>query len=163
MDGCARRSRKNYIAQMEWAGNSKELVIEQLNRLQNTVTLFIADAASAKTRRIFEDHDEAWVNVNEIRPYGESFVWLSERDGWRHAYLVPRDGSKVTLLTAGRLDVVSLEGISEKQNAIYFTASPENATQRYLYRDAVGTGIADPVRLTKATEPGFHSFHSLEW
>ncbi len=84
--------RNNYIARMEWAGNSNELAIEHLNRAQNTADLLIADVFTGKTRQIFRDQDKAWVDVNEIHPLGQDFVWLSERDGWRHAYLLHRDG-----------------------------------------------------------------------
>lgn len=159
-------SRNNYIARMEWAGNPNELVIEQLNRLQNTADLLIAEVSSGKTRRIFRDQDKAWVDANEIRPFGPYFVWLSERDGWRHAYLVHRDQAEATLLTPGNFDVIGIEGVSETQHAIYFGASPDNATQSYLYRANISAGTASPVRITPQSEPGFHFYRvspSGEW
>ncbi|HZS52905.1 MAG TPA: S9 family peptidase [Bryobacteraceae bacterium] len=150
--------RNNYIARMEWAGNSDELIIEQLNRKQNTAHLFLADAANGKTRQIFEDTDKAWVDVNEIRPVDRSFVWLSERDGWRHAYLIKRDGSEPVLLTPGNYDVISLLKASDQKRQIYFTASPENATQSYLYRASIDKP-GEPTRLTPANEPGYHHYN----
>jgi dipeptidyl-peptidase 4 len=158
--------RNNYIARMEWAGNSKELVIEQLNRLQNTADLLLADAASGKTRRIFRDQDKAWVDVNEILPYGQSFVWLSEQDGWRHVYLVNRDGREAQLLTPGAFDVIGIERVTETQHALYFTASPGNATQAYLYRVEIGGKAGTAVRVTPASQPGHHAYNvapSGEW
>lgn len=151
--------RNNYIARMDWAGNSHELVIEQLNRLQNTATLLLADASNGKTRQIFQDQDKAWLDVNELIPYHESFVWLSERDGWRHAYLVNRDNSAPILLTPGAFDVISLARTSESQHAIYFSASPQNATEEYLYRVEIGTGAPLPVRITPASDAGSHSYN----
>ena len=150
-------SRNYYIARMEWAGNPEELVIEKLNRLQNTANLLIADTKSGETDTFFRDQDKAWVDVNEIRPVGQSFVWLSERDGWRHAYLVPRDKAAPILLTPGEFDVMAIEGISEKQHALYFTASPKNATQSYLYRANIEMP-APPVRLTPENQPGYHFY-----
>ena len=151
--------RNHYIARMDWAGNSNELVIEQLNRLQNTAKLLLAEVSKGTTRQIFQDQDKAWVDVNEIIPYGKSFVWLSERDGWRHAYLVGRDDSAPVLLTPGPFDVISIERVSEHQHALYFSASPENATQEYLYRTEIGTTALSPVRVTPSSEPGFHSYN----
>ncbi len=152
--------RNNYIARVEWAGNSNELVIEQLNRLQNTADLLIADASTGATRIIFRDQDKAWVDVNEILPFGQSFIWLSERDGWRHAYLINRDGSEAQLLTPGSFDVIRIDGLSEARRVLYFTASPENATQAYLYRTVIGDSAASAgsVRITPANEPGYHSY-----
>ena len=45
----------NYIARMEWAGNSDELVLEHLNRLQNTNDVLLADACTGAVQQIFRD------------------------------------------------------------------------------------------------------------
>ncbi len=150
--------RNNYIARMEWAGNSTELAIEQLNRLQNTAQLFLAEAATGVARSIFTDRDKAWVDVNEILPFGKDFLWLSERDGWRHAYLVRRDGGEPKLITPGEFDVIDLLTSSEKEKAVYFIASPENATQRYLYRASLAGAASSPVRVTPAAQTGIHTY-----
>ena len=56
--------REHYIASMEWApgGRSPEVVIQQLNRLQNTVRVMLADPDSGKVRTILTEKDDAWVN-----------------------------------------------------------------------------------------------------
>src|SRR5580698_3351232 len=129
--------RENYIARLEWAGSSSELAIEHLNRPQNTNDVLLADASTGQVRQIFRDQDAAWVDLmNEIHWLhdGQEFLWLSERDGWRHAYLVSRDGKRVQLITPGAYDVVGISGVDEKGSWLYFMASPQNATQRYLYR-----------------------------
>jgi dipeptidyl-peptidase-4 len=159
-------ARENYIVRMEWAGNSNEIAIEHLNRLQNTNDLLIADASSGAVRQIFRDQDPAWVDVmDEIKPLngGKDFLWLSERDGWRHAYLVSSNGAQVTLVTPGNYDVISLEGFGHDKegtdNALYFDASPENTTQRYLYKANLNRSrIVAAERLSPANEPGTHHY-----
>ena len=152
--------RDNYIARMDWAGNSNELAIEHLNRLQNTNDVLIADRASGAVRSIFQDKDAAWVDVMPEIAWlhnGADFLWLSERDGWRHAYLVSRDGSRVQLITHGNFDVIGLGRADEKGGWLYFSASPENATQRYLYRTRLeGSGNAE--RVTPSNLPGTHDY-----
>jgi dipeptidyl-peptidase-4 len=148
--------RQNYLARMEWAGNSNELAIEQLNRLQNTADLLIADASNGRTKRIFRDQSTTWVDENELRLVGGSFLWLSERDGWRHIYLVPRDQGEAKLLTPGQYDVMSVAGVAEKQGAVFFMASPGDATQSYLYRASLSGG--EPVRVTPEGANGFHTY-----
>ena len=54
--------------------------------------------------------------------------------GWRHIYLVSRDGKKETLITRGNYDIARVKLVDEKSGYVYFMASPENATQLYLYR-----------------------------
>jgi dipeptidyl-peptidase-4 len=149
--------RNYYLARMEWAGNPNELVIEQLNRLQNTADLLIVNIKTGAATPFFRDQDKAWVDVDEIRPFGQSFVWLSERDGWRHAYLVGRDKLEPKLLTPGEFDVMAIEGVAAKEHALYFSASPKNANQAYLYRAAIDAP-APPARLTPQNQPGYHFY-----
>ncbi len=88
---------------------------------------------------------------------GKSFVWLSERDGWQHAYTVGRDGA-MKLITRGAYDVMGIEYIDTAGGWLYFYASPSNATQRFLWRARLdGTGEAQ--RLTPADERGYHGYN----
>ena len=148
-----------YLARMEWAASSSELVIQHLNRLQNTLTVLLADVKSGRTTPILVDQDEAWVDVVDDWTWldgGKRFIWLSERDGWRHAYSVSRDGKDVKLLTPGDYDVIDVTAIDTTGGSIYFTASPDNATQRYLYRVPVTGGAA--TRLSPAGQSGMHQY-----
>ncbi len=152
--------RNNYIARMEWSENSNELVIEHLNRLQNKDEVLLADAASGSVRSVFLDEDAAWVNVMDEVPWlrgGADFLWLSERDGWRHAYRVSKTDGKATLITHGAFDVINIDRADEKGGWLYFVASPENATQRYLYRARLD-GTGDAERVSPANAPGTHTY-----
>jgi dipeptidyl-peptidase-4 len=164
--------RENYIARMEWApgGNAtaNELAIEHLNRLQNTNDVLLADASTGEVRQVFRDQDPAWVDLMDDIKWihgGKEFLWLSERDGWRHAYLVARDGKSVQLVTPGAYDVINISGVDEKNGALYFMASPENATQSYLYRAPLDTAKAAAAappktvqRISPASAPGTHVY-----
>ncbi len=163
--------RNNYIARMEWApgGNpaANELVIEHLNRLQNTNDVLLADSSTGAVQQIFRDQDPDWVDINDEIKWvhdGREFLWRSERDGWCHAYLVSRDGKNIQLLTPGAYDVISLDGVDEKNGELYFIASPENATQRYLYRVPLDAAAAKsaaattPERVSPADAPGTHVY-----
>jgi dipeptidyl-peptidase-4 len=164
--------RENYIARMEWVpAAAHELVIEHLNRLQNQNEVLLADSGSGGVKRIFLDRDDAWVDyVPEFTwvAGGNEFLWLSERSGWRQAFRVSREG-KVQPITHGAFDVISFSGLDEKAGFLYFVASPENATQRYLYRARLdGSGEAERVtpRNTGGTNRydvspnGYWAFHT---
>lgn len=132
--------RNNYIARMEWAESSDELIIQQLNRLQNENRVYIATASNGNVNNIFTDKDDAWVEVvDDLKWFkdGKYFTWLSEREGWSQAYLISRDGNEIKKITSGEYDVISISGIDQVNNYIYFIASPENPTQRYLYRKSI--------------------------
>lgn len=151
--------RNTYIGRMDWTENPQEIIIQHLNRLQNTNDVLLADPATGEVRWMYQDKDDAWVNVNP------SFTWLekggrllftSERDGWRHAYAVSKTGD-ARLITTEPFDLLSISGVDEKGGWLYYIASPENATQRYLYRSRLdGKGKAE--RVSSANQPGTHTY-----
>jgi dipeptidyl-peptidase-4 len=152
--------RDNYIARMDWAGNSNELVLQHLNRLQNHDDVLLADAASGAVRQTYRDEDQAWVDVvNDLSwlHAGQDFLWVSERDGWRHVYAVPRLGGEARLVTHGDFDVIGVAGVDPSGEWLYHIASPRNAAERYLYRTRLD-GSGSPERLTPASAPGTHSY-----
>ncbi len=152
-------SSDNYIARVDWTPDAKEVAFQQLNRLQNANTIFLADIRSGESRAIFTDKDKAWVDVEKDLHWldnGQRFLWLSEKDGWRRAYLVSRTGAVERLLTPGNFDVVSIEGIDEKNGWVYFIACPDQPTQRYLYRASLdGKSV---VRITPSNQAGWHGY-----
>jgi len=158
----------NYIARMDWAGDSDTLVLQHLNRLQNTNDVLLAEVKTGAVRSVYQDHDSAWVDVVDHLQWlhgGKDFLWVSEKDGWRHVYLISRDGKQMHLVTQGEFDVEELLGAGAEEQWIYYTASPQNATQRYLYRTRLD-GKPTTERLTPANEPGTHSYNvspDLSW
>lgn len=151
--------RDNYLPRMEWV-DAKELVLQRMNRQQNTNRVLLADAVTGGTRPILTERDDAWLDVvEEIQwlPGSTRFLWLSERDGWRHVYVVGRDGSRPLLITPGGFDVIDVAAVDHAGGWLYYRASPDNATQRYLYRIRLGGG-GKPERVTPAGAPGTHSY-----
>ncbi|HRD01315.1 MAG TPA: DPP IV N-terminal domain-containing protein [Candidatus Saccharicenans sp.] len=148
-----------YLPLMGWAQNSQEVIFQHLNRLQNTNQVMLYNILSRKLKTIFTDKDEAWVEIMDDFIWvneGNNLLWLSEMDGWRHVYLVSFDEEPARLITPGNFDVISLAGVDRRKGWLYFLASPENATQRYLYRVKL-TGKSKPERITPTTS-GSHSY-----
>jgi dipeptidyl-peptidase-4 len=153
--------RDNYIARMEWVPSSSDIILEHLNRLQNTNDVLLASASTGEVKNIFQDRDAAWVDIVETFHWlagDRDFLWISERDNWRHIYRVSKDGKIVALITKGNFDVINFEGLDEKNGFVYFSASPQNATQQYLYRSRVD-GAGEAERLSPASAAGFHNYN----
>lgn len=156
--------RQNYIARMQWA-DAKTLLIQQLNRLENTDNYLLADASSGAVHQMWRDHDDAFITIGfgglpeaQATHEGRQFLAVSEKDGWMHVWAIDRSGHE-TLITREAVDTAGIEGVDEKGGWLYFIASPDNATQRYLYRSPLD-GSADPVRVTPGNFAGFN-FYSI--
>ena len=152
--------RNHYIPRMEWSLDSKQIIFQHVNRLQNTNQVIGGDPLTGEIQLILTERDDAWVEVMNQWIWienGNRFLWLSERDGWQHVYAVSLASKEISLLTPGEFDVVSIAGIDELQGCLYFIASPENPTQRYLYRVPLdGTGNA--VRVSPLDQQGTHTY-----
>ena len=153
-----------YLGQVDWAGNSDELLIEKLSRFRDEREFLLADVRTGAIRRIFHESDPAWVvasygknaGLTWIRD-GQAFIVLSEKDGWRHAYVYSRDGKELDLLTPGQYDIIERAVVDEAGGWFYYYASPDNATQKYLYRARLD-GTGEPERVTPMDQPGTHDY-----
>ncbi len=159
--------REHYLPQMEWFADGSALWIQQMNRLQNINRIFRWDAKTEMIETILTETDAAWLeNENPARWLKRTpgFVWLSERSGWRHAYQVSSDGKLFSPITQGDFDLIHIEAIDEARGWLYFSASPDNPTQRYLYRASLDGG--QPERLSPADQLGWHTYEispNSEW
>jgi len=152
--------RNNYLARMDYIPGSDEVMIQQLNRLQNTNTVWVGNTKTMALKNILTDKDEAFLDIHDNIEWldnEKAFTWTSEKDGWMHLYKVSRDGKNMQLITKGNFDVVNINCIDATGGYVYYIASPENYTQRYLYRSRLdGKGAAE--RVSPATMPGQHSY-----
>ena len=153
--------RNNYIPRMDFIPESNELFIQQLNREQNTNKVWIAQIGSATPKNIFTDKDAAWLDTNDNILWlknNQYFTWESERSGWRHLYRVSRDGKEIVPVTKGDFDYIQPVGTDLQKGLVYFIASPENYTQRYLY-SANLFGKGEVKRLSPENQPGQHRYN----
>ena len=158
--------RQNYLVRMEWVDNN-ELIIQQLNREQNKTNILLADSKTTACKTLWTESDAAWIDIKAGWNSGDNvgwdwienrkaFIWASEKDGWRHLYRIGMDG-KETIITKGDFDVIRLNLVDEPNNILYFSASPDNYTQRYLYRTNLD-GKGTPERLTSKDLAGTHNY-----
>ena len=162
---------QNYIVRMEFIPATDNLLTQQLNRKQNVSKLYISEASTGNSRIIEEETDKAWVDIYQPgNPYSidftNKFIWLnesksilwdSEKDGWRHLYQVSLEGKPEKLITNGKYDFSDITYIDQKKGYVYFMASPDNATQKYLYRTKLdGSGTAELV--SPASLKGTHNY-----
>jgi dipeptidyl-peptidase-4 len=161
--------RNHYLARMDWAASSDELVVQRLNRLQNTLELLLADVRTGTARPVLVERDTtAWVEVVDDLVWldrGRWFTWVSERSGWSHVYLVSRDGRELRAVTSGPFDVLQVVGVDERGGWLYYIASPDQPAHRYLWRTRLD-GRGRPERVSPTAIPGSHGYNvspDLRW
>jgi dipeptidyl-peptidase-4 len=152
-----------YLGQVEWAGNSDEVLVEQLSRFRDRRDFFLL-TTTGDPRRIYHEESDSWTDASQQRNAGlawirggDEFVVVDETDGWRHAHRRSRDGRPLATLTPGDYDIIERGAIDEAGGWYYFHASPEDATQRHLFRVPLdGSGTLE--RITPEDQPGTHNY-----
>lgn len=159
---------EHYIPRMEWVNNSDEIVLQQLNRKQNESKLYRCNVVTGEANNFYTEKDDAFIDIksrwNDDDPIGwdwlqngKEFLWVTEKDGWRHIYKVGLNG-KETLVTKGDYDIKSIKNIDEKGGYAYFMASPDNPNQLYLYRTKLN-GKGEAQLLSPSDQKGTHDYN----
>ena len=159
---------KFYLPRMTWMPGRNDLMIQQLNRKQNHSKIYIANSNNGETELLMEEKDDAWVDLRSSWPYqvqagwkfineGKEFLYTTEKDGWSHIYRFNINSKSEYLVTKGDYDVVKPLAYDERNEIVYFIASPENPTERYLYKTSA-KGNGSLIRVTPNVLEGSHNY-----
>lgn len=145
------------LAKVGWTPDSSKVVCYVTNREQTWMDLDLIDAASGEVKTLFRETTKAWVDTEHLElPFWRkdgSFLFLSERDGFRHIYSYGGDGLLVKQVTSGNWEVRSLHGEFETSGMIYFSGTKDSPIGSNVYR--VRLDGANLERLTQTD--GTHS------
>lgn len=148
----------DYLTNLSWTPDEKYVLIAELNRGQNDMSLNVYDAATgAFVRTILNEKNDNWVEPEHeaFFPNAKSsnFVWFSEKDGFQNLYYYTIEGKLIKQLTANKFPTREILGANSAGTEIYFTATGENPTNMLAYKvDLKGK----QTLITK--DQGVHSF-----
>lgn len=161
--------RTHYIPGMQWV-NKDLLLIQQLNRHQNHLIVWTYTPSTQALKKVYEEKVDTYIELLTPDPSadhwgsndlpvvedGTAFLRMNEVDDWRHIYKIGLNGNKQTLVTPFDYDVASMRVATQKN--VYYMASPENSTQRYLFQtDLMGKG--KQKRLTPESFSGMNNYN----
>ena len=149
-----------YVPRMAWANGSTHILVQQLNRKQDTNNVYAVDVDSGELSSVLVEREQEFVEVYDDVSWLEqanAFTWISERSGWRHIYRVSANGDSIIDLTPGEFDITEMKSVDEAGGWLYFIASPQNIAQRYLYRSRLD-GSGDMQRITPQQYSGTNSY-----
>jgi len=132
------------IVDVDWAPTTGTVVYQVQDREQTWLDLNTADPASGRSRRLFRETTKAWVNVNGSPTWLKdgTFLWLSERNGFKHLYHYRADGTLARQVTDGRWEIRSLYGVDEARAFVYFDAGARRHIDTDIFRIGLdGSGL----------------------
>ena len=147
------------VSRVDWSPDSRNVVYQVQDRVQSRLELVAADRDSGVARKLFREESKYWIDVignPHWLPDG-SFLWLSDRTGFRHVYHYAADGKLNRAITSGSWDIRELYGAAA-DGWVYFQGAEHSPLENHIYRVRLdGTGMA---RLTDTAGDHSASFNS---
>lgn len=138
-----------YIPRIKWTNNAKELSVQVLNRHQNNLDLLFVNGDSGTVSIILNEKDKAYIDITDDLTFlkDNSFIWTSEKDGYKHIYHYTKEGKLINQVTKGNWEVTSYYGLDEKTNSIFYQSVENGSINRDIYR--IKLNGKNKVRLSK--------------
>jgi dipeptidyl-peptidase-4 len=156
------------IVNVDWSPDSRAVIYQIQDRQQTWLELNRADAASGKPSTLLRETSKTWVerwqdsSANPVWMRDGSFLWLSERTGWRHMYHYGRDGSLIRQVTDGEWEVRRVEGLDASGKSVFFLATAHSPIGVDVYR--INVDGTDLLRLSSQAgrhRPAFNGSATL--
>ena len=159
----------SYVPAIQWI-NNHELLIQTLNRHQNHLQMWVYDIHTQKTRLLYEEKEDTWVDLKypdatavswgRTDMYeadgGASVLRMTENDDWRHVYKINLTNGTKSLVTPGNYDVASIQNSSS--NNLYYMASPDHRARRHLFHTSLD-GTNNMKRITPDEFTGMNQYN----
>jgi dipeptidyl-peptidase-4 len=133
-----------YIAWPSWKPDSKEMLIQVLNRDQNHMQFFMVNPATGDLRKIYDEERQTWVDFFEdihVLENGSGFIVNSYRNDWHNLYYHNWDGKVLAHLTDVKWRVSGISKVDEQKGMVYFTGRPESAENQFFSVKLDGSGF----------------------
>lgn len=123
-----------YIPRFFWTFTSNKLVFYGLNRLQNNLDFIVLNYENLQTEILFSENDSCYIEIkNELEFFNENhFIWISEKDGYYHAYLKNLEGFE-SQLTKGNWEIKEIYGFDSDLMKLYYSSNEEGTETQSLF------------------------------
>lgn len=137
---------QQYAFPIGWRPDNSEVLFMRVDRLGKKLELLAANPNTGASRIILVEESktfvtgldfliDTWKKQVTLLKDNNSFIWLSERDGWRHLYLYDMSGKLMRRLTSGDFPVTEVIRVDDAKGWVYFIANAEkNLYSKNIYR-----------------------------
>ncbi len=145
IDTSAHPAADELVVRVSWSPDGRRVIYALENRTQTWLELNSGDAATGASTTLFKETTKYWISSEDVDPPtwlpDGSFLWLSDRSGWRHVYRYKGDGTLVNQVTHGAWEARTLHGV-DGDGWLYFSGTERSAIGGDVYRIRLdGTGL----------------------
>lgn len=143
------------ISRVGWLPGGAKAFFYLQNRTQTYLDFNVLELAKKEQTVLFRDATKAWIDDPGPPRFLKdgSFLWLSEKSGWKHIYRCSAEGKTISPVTKGEWEVQDLLHVDDAGGWAYFLGTKDSYLAKNLYRTRLdGTALE---RLTP--ESGDHA------
>lgn len=147
-----------YLVRADWSADSQQVFFQVQTRSQKQLQLRAADVDTLRPRVVVEEQAKTWVSILDEPHFlktQKAFIWMSERSGRKHLYLVGLDGKVLHAISAGEWGMDHLLAVDEKAGVVYVSSNRDAVIDKQVYALRLDGSTANtPRRVTQAD--GWH-------
>ncbi|WP_312761103.1 S9 family peptidase [Epilithonimonas sp.] len=132
-----------YIPQIFQTNDSNEIVIATSNRHQNKVDLLKVDTKSGNVNKLITETDNAWIETDNLTLEfldDNSFLWASERDGYRQLYWYDKAGKLKKQVAKGNWEITDYYGYNPKTKEVYIQTTEKGSLNKVVSKLNINSG-----------------------
>jgi dipeptidyl-peptidase 4 len=142
-----------YLTRVDWLPDASHLSYQVEPRNQQSLQLKLVDAKTLEQRDLITESSTTWINLNNDLRFlddGQSFIWASERSGFKHLYLYAIDGKLRQALSSGNWNIDKLLGVDEEAGLVYVESNRDSVPDTQIYSLKLDGSNADkPARISQ--------------
>ncbi len=126
-----------YIAWPFWKPDSKEMMVQVLNRDQNHMEFFMVNPETGDLNKIYDEQRKTWVDFFEdiyVLDNGTGFILRSYKSDWDNLYYYDWSGKLIAQLTDVKWRVSRVTRVDEEKGIVYFTGRGQESTESHAFR-----------------------------
>lgn len=142
-----------YIPRIKWTNDAHRLSFYTLNRHQNHLQLIAFDVKTLSSNILLEEKEDTYIEVNDDLTFLEdnSFLWSSERNGFRHIYHYDKNGNLKNSITKGNWEVTHFYGFDAKSKTLFYQSTEDGSINRSIYSIDLDGKNKKPIAIQKGT------------
>lgn len=132
-----------YIPNVIQTANADEIVLITSQRTQNASDVLKVNTKTGEAKKLFTETDDKWIDTDNVTLEfleDNSFLWASERDGFRHLYWFDKDGKLKKQVTKGNWEVTEYYGYNPKSQEIFVQTTEKGSINKVVSKINIQNG-----------------------
>ncbi|MBP0613612.1 S9 family peptidase [Chryseobacterium sp. cx-311] len=154
-----------YLPNVFRTAKADEIFLISSERTQNASDVLKVNTKTGKVTRLFTETDEKWVDTDNVTLEfleDNSFIWGSDRDGYRHLYWYSADGKLKRQITKGNWEVTDYYGYNPKTKEVLVQTTEKGSINKVVSRINIQNGksviISNPEGNNRANFSGNYQY-----